>query len=495
MGATPELEPGEGSLPTRRRRGARGGARNQVDVAEAAMQRGLDALNDIDLAAVLRVRTLTLQGVPGWLRGLLALRAGLRLIRDAPGDARAQETAGWKLFMLAPRMLLSRARGQARIAPADLEQRVRLFKAGKWAQLLQPAQAPAGVTSGRPPPDSLEARGERAAALAHLGKLSAAARALTAEPLAPGNEETLQELRDPARRPQVPRVPVPGAVLQHQQASQCGCRGGAFVSNVRRARRSAAPGPSGCTNEHLRLLLETEEDMQLLHRAAQRLALGDVPDTIARALRLGRMVALRKPNGRVRGLVMGDTFRRLVARTLAQQFSAAFDTACRPFQFALGTRAGTEAAARAVRALCERDPRATVVSIDGVGAYDHVHRASMLGGLANDTALAPLLPFARLFYAEHSTYLWYDAAGVAHDIAQAEGGEQGDPLMPALYALGQRPALVAAAATLLPGETVFAYLDDVYAVCQPERVHAVANVARVALQEHAGIEVHLDAPA
>ena len=115
------------------------------------------------------------------------------------------------------------------------------------------------------------------------------------------------------------------------QASQCGCRGAPSSAS-----RGAAPGPSGCTNEHLRLLLETEEDMQLLHHAVQRLALGDVPDTIARTLRLGRMVALRKPNGRVRGLVMGDTFRRLVARTLAQQFSAAFDTACRPFQFALG---------------------------------------------------------------------------------------------------------------------------------------------------------------
>ncbi|CAJ1353025.1 unnamed protein product, partial [Effrenium voratum] len=231
--ATPELEPGEGSLPTQRvqqgrRRGARGGARNQVDVAEAAMQRGLDALNDIDLAAVLRVRTLTLQGVPGWLRGLLAfaLRAGLRLIRDAPGDARAQETAGWKLFMLAPRMLLSRARGQARIAPADLEQRVRLFKAGEWAQLLQPA------------------KGERAAALAHLGELSAAARALTAEPLAPGNEETLQELRDPARRPQVPRVPVPEAVLQHQPSEPVRLSPPSATCAVRAARpldRRAAP--------------------------------------------------------------------------------------------------------------------------------------------------------------------------------------------------------------------------------------------------------------
>ena len=97
---------------------------------------------------------------------------------------------------------------------------------------------------------------------------------------------------------------------------------GAFVNNLRRARRGAAPGPSGCTNERLRLLLDSEEDMQLLHHAAQRLALSDVPEVIATALRLGRMVALRKPNGRVRGLVMGDTFRRLVARTLAQQFAA-----------------------------------------------------------------------------------------------------------------------------------------------------------------------------
>ena len=63
--------------------------------------------------------------------------------------------------------------------------------------------------------------------------------------------------------------------------------------------------------------------------------------------------------------------------------------------------------------------------------------------------------------------------------------------MPALHALGQHPALQAASATLLPGETVFAYLDDAYAVCPPERVRAVAGVARVVLQEHAGIEVHL----
>ena len=67
------------------------------------MQQGLRFLNEISLA-----------GVPGRLRGLLAfvLRTGLWLIRDAPGDVRAQKTAGWKLFMLAPQMLLSRPPGR-----------------------------------------------------------------------------------------------------------------------------------------------------------------------------------------------------------------------------------------------------------------------------------------------------------------------------------------------------------------------------------------------
>ena len=70
-------------------------------------------------------------------------------------------------------------------------------------------------------------------------------------------------------------------------------------------------------------------------------------------------------------------------------------------------------------------------------------------------------------------YPWYDAASTARDIAQAEGGEQGDPLMPQLSR--RHLALLAAAATLLPRRTVFAYFDDVDAVRQSERAHAVAS--------------------
>ena len=61
----------------------------------------------------------------------------------------------------------------------------------------------------------------------------------------------------------------------------------------------------------------------------------------------------------------------------------------------------------------------------------------MLGGLRDHAALSGLLPFAALFYARRSRCLYYDASGQAHEVLQGEGEEQGDPLMPGLYAVGQ----------------------------------------------------------
>ena len=51
---------------------------------------------------------------------------------------------------------------------------------------------------------------------------------------------------------------------------------------------------------------------------------------------------------------------------------------------------------------------------------------------------------------------------MTHTVVQAEGGEQGDPLMPAFFALAQHDALVEADAALEPGETLFTFLDDLY---------------------------------
>ena len=43
-----------------------------------------------------------------------------------------------------------------------------------------------------------------------------------------------------------------------------------------------------------------------------------------------------------------------------------------------------------------------------------------------------MLLFLRLFFAAPSIYHWTDAQGQVHEVHQGDGGEQGDPLMPAL---------------------------------------------------------------
>ena len=84
----------------------------------------------------------------------------------------------------------------------------------------------------------------------------------------------------------------------------------------------------------------------------------------------------------------------------------------------------------------------------------------MLRALRHTPDAANVLPFVRLFYGQPSTFLWRNDAGVVHRIVQAEGGEQGDPLMPVLFALGIAPALAALQAEMHPAERVRAFLDD-----------------------------------
>ena len=96
-------------------------------------------------------------------------------------------------------------------------------------------------------------------------------------------------------------------------------------------------------------------------------------------------------------------------------------------------------------------------------------------GLKDASGCQRALPFVLQFYGRPSKYLWEDDCAVVHEITQGEGGEQGDPLMPALYALGQHRAIVAVQATLLPSEKLFAFLDDIWVVANPRR----GNLRRV----------------
>ena len=59
--------------------------------------------------------------------------------------------------------------------------------------------------------------------------------------------------------------------------------------------------------------------------AANLLVAAHVPASVAAALGLSRLTALRKPGGGVCGIATCDTFRRLVSRSLARMFADTFD--------------------------------------------------------------------------------------------------------------------------------------------------------------------------
>ena len=216
----------------------------------------------------------------------------------------------------------------------------------------------------------------------------------------------------------------------------------------------------------------------------------EIPAVILESMALGRITALRKPQGGVRGIVCRDFLRRVIARTLAQQYGAEIEQACAPFQYALSTRAGTESVAHALQASTALDASLTVLSIDGISAFDSISRASMLQGLHALPGASAALNFVRSFYGRTSQYLCTDDGGTTHDIWQAEGGEQGDPLMPMLYALGQHPALVELQSLLQDDEKIYAFLDDIYITCQPQRVRHIFDLLVTCLWNHARVRVH-----
>ena len=142
-------------------------------------------------------------------------------------------------------------------------------------------------------------------------------------------------------------------------------------------------------------------------------------------------------------------FRRLVAKRDQVEES------CAPL-FALSTRARTDCVDHVIRSVTERQPDLTVLSNDGIGAYDHVYRSSIMAKLHEMPGLRKLLPFVRRPYSRPSRYSWVDGQRERHWIQQHEGREQGDPLSPLLFSLAIHDALCEVSGQMQEGELLFA---------------------------------------
>ena len=444
-----------------------------------------------DYEAALREPVLTMKEPPRWFRGSL-LRAYLVALEEWE---RSKSTASWALVLFTPRLLLTPTAKQGAEGKEELTERLERFLRGEWTDLLAKAQrngtrqdrARGGETAEAAKERKLEAACNRV----RNNEASRARELLTSSGLAPGNADTLAELRDPARRPTTLSRAIPVDVLTHEPAVAFALDAEQLWACLSTAKKGRAADLFGTRLEHLRVLLDSGPGWAKFVSMAQAFAKAEVPAEVVHLMRLGRMTALKKRDGRARGIVTGCAFRRLVCKAIARQSASAFRDATAPFQFALQTRAGMDALVHAIRALTDANTELVVLSLDGIGAFDHVRRAAFLKALRDDPTLSSLLPLVKALYTNASTYLWTDDRGEVHEVTQGEGGEQGDPLMPALFALGQHSALQAAATQLLPGEQLFAYLDDLYVVCTRERAAAAFKAVADSVYAHAGVKSHL----
>ena len=419
-------------------------------------------LDGISLVTEFRKSVPTMPEVPDSFRGPIraVFHMVLHTICESHGSNQAREERAWKMLMLLPRLLLRPTSSSPTSSHRDeLRDRVAKFWAGEWNELLQRCE-PLNHTSHKSWDE-----GEVASKLVKKGQLSKAASVLTSHGLAPMNDETKAALTDPEKRPRDAYEPLP----QYPATAPVVLDPERIKENIRSVKKSSSPGRAGLRGEHLRLLLDTDSGtFELLCQILNYIANADVPDHVKMALRLGSLTPLRKVDydgtaRGVRGICTGHLLRRIVARTLAQKHRQEIEEATSPEQLAMGSRSGMDLATLTARSALELDPDLVLISIDGVGAYDHISRKAMFDALNELPAAREMLPFLRIFYGQQSTFYVSGLGGDdAFDVTQGEGGEQGDALMPALFSLGLNLALRDARASLQEGETAFAFLDDVY---------------------------------
>ena len=211
----------------------------------------------------------------------------MRVARSIPRRS-GKATRGWKLLLLLPRMILFRPGRGGSVPRSKLEARITSFQRGGWLELLAEGASCAERVHTqsirrrrRQQHDDDGKRAARALSLVQMGELFAARQALEGAPVAPGNMATLRALTDLEKRPPLPREELSRAVAEAQPMEQFELD---IVICLRRARRGAAPGPSGMTSDHLYPVLGSEAASELLTQVASLFAVGQVPQDIWRPL-------------------------------------------------------------------------------------------------------------------------------------------------------------------------------------------------------------------
>jgi hypothetical protein len=221
-----------------------------------------------------------------------------------------------------------------------------------------------------------------------------------------------------------------------------------------------SPGLSGWTHHLLATALRVPSFLKATHTLTGLMVVGRAPGQAM--LCTSRLTPLRKPDGGLCPIAVGDMIYRLATKAIIRHSNRR--DVLLPYQFGVGSKSGVEPVVRAVERALEGtldrpythlfSPRSTFSN-----AFNTVDRRDIAKGLRQ---YAPILYRAgRWAYGRTSSLVLGSPEG-RHTITSAQGVRQGEPMGPLMFSLGIRSLLRDVASPLGPDRLILAYLDDIY---------------------------------
>ena len=411
---------------------------------------------------VLKVKVSTLHHVPKGARSLWGSLLAT-VLDNVTSNPKNNETFV-KLFMLPRCILFSPVPTSKNKSPNDWRVFENLVKSriGKWNSGCIPelwSEAVSHSNSARSntkrSQDSSDTNIRRAKQAMEDGQYSKAAQALTSTGLIDPSPESLEQML--AKHPQAPPPIIPS------DPSPLPIR----IDNVGISRaiksfpNGTAPGPSGLRASHLKEAVSCPASgnvvLTSLSQFANLMCSGGFPSSYASFFCGADLIAIRKPNGGLRPIAIGEILRRLISKCVVMAVRLETLKALSPLQVGVGVPGGCEAVVHALYRVLENDDISPdlkwSLQLDFSNAFNGIDRASMF--LAVRERIPSVAPWLEWCYGSLPNLYFGD-----YVISSCCGVQQGDPLGPLAFALTLH-SLVEKIQLKVPGLLLNTwYLDD-----------------------------------
>ena len=308
----------------------------------------------------------------------------------------------------------------------------------------------------------------RVISLVEDGQLSKAVKALHSQGLHQLSPTIVKSLAD--KHPPGQSLPLVGA--DHAPFPRLSFTTEEVLKALASFNKGSAPGASRLRAIHISDALSTptaDAHSRLsgpLAGVVTLLANGEAPISIARWLAGAPLFPLRKHDGGVRPIAVGEVLRRLVSKVVCKHLVKK----CGPLleelgQFGVGVKGGAEAVVHAVRKVSESFPSIGILKIDLRNAFNEAERPAILEEIRLHRPEAE--QWFRFCYDAPAVLLCDDTI---LPFSSTRGVQQGDPLGPFFFALAILPCLRRLRQELTPDTLALWYLDDGVVVGPPEQL-------------------------